>query len=74
VRRRTIVIGLNGMNSTRREPQGRTIYFIKWFVGKSAGNNEPQKERRTQKMRLKTIIMTHPRDGLVPAVYFVLGL
>ncbi len=33
-----LVIGLNGMNS---------IYFIKWFLGKSAGNIEPQKERRT---------------------------
>jgi hypothetical protein len=25
-----------------------SIYFIKWFVGKSAGNNERPKERRTQ--------------------------
>jgi hypothetical protein len=25
-----------------------SIYFIKWFLGKNAGNIEPQKERRTQ--------------------------
>jgi hypothetical protein len=40
-----------------------SIYFIKWFVGKTAGNNEHQIERRTPKKTKDEYLAAFPWRG-----------